>query len=809
MLENYEKEHISVLRSVVPECMVLLKSDESFPLEKPEKIALYGNGARKTIKGGTGSGDVNVRSFVTIEQGLENAGFEITSKNWLDGYDVIWQKAHKKEVGAKRKILLRYGLNGIIKIMGRIMQEPEYNLPIDAPGDTAVYVLSRVSGEGGDRHDCKGDFRLTNTEINNILTLEEKYKKFLLVLNVGGVIDLSPVVDKVSNILNISQIGMTIGDSFADVLLGKSFPSGKLTSTWAKYDDYCKDGDFGLMDDTRYNEGIYVGYRYFDTVGKKPLFPFGYGLGYTTFEIDNHSFETNGSHICVSADVINTGTYSGKETVQLYVSVPSGKLCQPYQTLAAFKKTEVLEPRCKQKISLEFDMAELSSFDEESACKILEKGDYILRLGNSSDNTEIIGHVVLIENVVVNQLSHVGGKADFSDSTYDAKFEVPEDINTIKISAEAFAPAAIPTIKYDERALELVKELSDDELIMLCVGAYDTGGSDSIIGKAGISVAGAAGETYRGLIDKGIKPLTMADGPAGLRLSPVCGRDEQGVFSIDMGNIDNMLEVVPKPLLKIVKKKFHGEREGKTFYQYCSAIPVGTALAQSWNTDVCGTCGDIVGEEMERFGVNLWLAPALNIHRNPLCGRNFEYYSEDPLISGKIAAAITRGVQSHKGTGVVLKHFACNNQETDRFNTNSILNERPLRDIYLRGFEIAVKEAHPIAIMSSYNLVNGEHTSQRSDLLETVLRGEWGFDGLVISDWVTASSNPDEGHRHPGAYAAGSIKAGNDIMMPGGKFDHDNLMDALNGKNDKYPITRENLEICAVRVLNTVFRLTD
>ena len=304
--------------------MVLLKSDGSFPLDAPGKIAIYGNAARKTIKGGTGSGDVNVRHYVGIEEGLENAGFTITSKAWLDSYDAVWAKANKEfKAGIKAKIAAE-GLSAIMLGIGAIMQEPEYEFPLDAEGDTAIYVLGRISGEGADRAPEKGNLEMTETEIRDILRLQKQYKRFMLVLNVGGVVDISPVLDEVQNVLLLSQLGSAMGDAFADVLLGKAYPSGKLASTWAKWKDYCHVGDFGDPNDTHYREGIYVGYRYFDSVDKQPMFPFGYGLGYTSFEIAAKDAMLDRSKVSVTARVTNTGKRPGKEVVQLYVSIPEG-----------------------------------------------------------------------------------------------------------------------------------------------------------------------------------------------------------------------------------------------------------------------------------------------------------------------------------------------------------------------------------------------------------------------------------------------------------------------------------------------------
>ena len=334
-MEGYEREHMNTVRALSPECMVLLKSDGSFPLDAPGKIALYGNAARKTIKGGTGSGDVNTRHYVSVEEGLENAGFSITTKGWLDGYDAVWDAANKEFRVRIKRTIAEQGISAIMLGIGAIMTEPAYELPLTGEGDTAVYVLGRISGEGADRAPEKGNLLLTDTEVRDILQLQKQYARFMLVLNVGGVVDLSPVVDEVSNILLISQPGIAVGDAFADVLLGKAYPSGKLASTWAAWQDYCPVAEFGDPNDTRYKEGIYVGYRYFDTVDKAPLFPFGYGLAYTQFAISDAKTAVEENKVRVTVTVTNTGARVGKEVAQLYVSVPCGALPQPNEHVAA------------------------------------------------------------------------------------------------------------------------------------------------------------------------------------------------------------------------------------------------------------------------------------------------------------------------------------------------------------------------------------------------------------------------------------------------------------------------------------------
>lgn len=809
-METYELEHIEKVRELSPECMVLLKSDGSFPLNTPCKIALYGNTARKTIKGGTGSGDVNTRHYVSIEEGLEKAGFFITTKSWLDSYDALWETENRKfKAGIKAKIA-EQGLSAIMLAVGAIMQEPEYELPLDGEGDTAIYVLGRISGEGDDRKAEKGNLKLTDTEIRDIIQIQKQYKKFLLVLNVGGVVDLSPVVNEVSNILLLSQLGIAMGDAFADVLLGKAYPSGKLATTWAKWMDYCSVGDFGEHNDTRYCEGIYVGYRYFDSVDKTPMFPFGYGLGYTSFDVATQDVIIEGSKVSVVTRVTNIGNYLGKEVVQLYVSIPEGKLDQPYQVLAAFAKTKELKPKESQEVVIRFRMEELASFDEENCESILEKGNYVLRVGNYCQNTNVCAVVELDNDVTVQELHDVGGKPDFIDWKPEQRKQsiIPEKTPVWKIQATDISKIIPRNISIEQRALDKAKTMSTNDLALLCTGAFSGSQSSSfVIGNAGITVAGAAGETTGLFAQEGIPALIMADGPAGLRLNPQYGVDEEGVYTLENGTLNELAELLPEQMLAILGfSKEQPQRNGQIHDQYCTAIPIGTALAQSWNEAICEKCGDIVASEMKRFGVHIWLAPAMNIHRSPLCGRNFEYYSEDPLISGKIGAAITRGVQKHNGCGVSIKHFCCNNQETNRMHSNSVMSQRTLRDIYLKGFRIVVDEAEPATIMSSYNLLNGEHTSQRYDLLETLLRQEWGYKGIVMSDWVTGNINKPE-DKYPGAVASGSIRAGNDLMMPGDAAHHGNMIQALENRDTEYPITREELEKSAARMISLAWSL--
>ena len=803
-MNDYEREHNALMRRYGAECAVLLRTDGRFPLSSPCELALYGSGARRTVKGGTGSGEVNSRSFVTAEQGLRDSGFTLTSDDWLDAYDKTYAKARAEFIDGLKKQAKKHHTLAVLESMGAVMPEPEYTIPLNGKGEAAVYVLSRISGEGSDRRPIPGDILLTESEKRDILRLNREYERFLLVLNVGGVIDLGPLAE-VRNILLLSQLGAETGNILADLILGRSYPSGKLTTTWAVWTDYPEIGTFGEKDDTRYDEGVYVGYRYFDSVGKTPLFPFGFGLGYTSFTISAGEVREDRGLVTVRASVSNTGNRPGKETAQLYVSAPWVKLDKPFQALAAFAKSREVAPGGTEELTLSFDMRDLSSYDAMRSAWILEPGDYILRLGASSADARPAAVLRLDGEVITKQCAGCLGMPGFEDRRPEARADdLPADLPVLELSSSAFR--TVPVVyaaPYDVDPQ--IEDLSDEELCHLNIGAFDPKkGALSVIGDASKSVAGAAGETCGLLRDKGIPSLVMADGPAGLRLSRQYTVDKKGTHSVGGSLPETMAELMPAPLVKLMKLfSGGGKAKGPIYEQYCTALPIGTALAQSWNTELAESCGDVVGDEMERFGVHLWLAPALNIHRDIRCGRNFEYFSEDPLISGKFAAAITRGVQRHPGRGTTLKHFAANNQETNRYNSNSRVSERALREIYLRGFEIAVRESRPRAVMTSYNLINGVHTSERRDLIENILRAEFGFDGVVMTDWIVGVMS-GKGNRYAGPDAAKIAAAGNDLTMPGSQSD---FMTMLRGLRDG-TLKRRQLRVNATRICRMARMLT-
>ncbi|MBQ6892138.1 MAG: glycoside hydrolase family 3 C-terminal domain-containing protein, partial [Clostridia bacterium] len=530
---DYEKQHLQALRQSLAECTVLLRSNGDFPLEAPGKIAAYGSGVRKTIKGGTGSGEVNSRYFINVEQGLKDAGFTVTTQKWLDAYDETYTEARKAFRARMKAEAKAQKTLAVLYAMGKAMPEPEYDLPLDGEGDTAIYVLSRISGEGNDRDPIPGDIRLSATEKRDILALNEKYEKFMLVINAGGAVDLSEL-DAVENILVLSQLGVETGAALADILLGRQNPSGKLATTWSKWEDYFPMEDFGDHNDTRYREGIYVGYRYFDSVGRKALFPFGYGRSFTTFSMGDAAVTAEGGQITVTVPVTNTGARPGKEVVQVYVSCPQGKLDKAYQDLAGFAKTALLAPGATEEARVVFHMKDLASYDEETSRWILEKGNYLIRVGSSSVDTKIAAMAVLSGTVTVLQVRGGMGKADFTDWKPEKEISTAVD-STVPVLVLDGAALSGGAVAYDpEYPIDgAVEALTDEQLVYAAIGEFS--GSLSVIGEASHQVAGAAGESTSKA--PGIPAMVMADGPAGVRVSQQFYRDAKGAHAVGQSGL--------------------------------------------------------------------------------------------------------------------------------------------------------------------------------------------------------------------------------------------------------------------------------
>ena len=803
-MQEYERRHLAQVRRTGAECTLFLKRSGKLPLPGPCEIALYGSGARRTVKGGTGSGEVNSRSFTTVEQGLRQAGFRILTEDWLDGFDAVYAQAYEAFLKEIKRTARKHHRSALVEGMGAVMPSPEYKLPLEQRCNTAVYVLSRISGEGNDRKVVPGDILLSESEKRDILALQEMYPVFVLVLNVGGPVDLSPVAERVEDILLLSQLGDETGGILADILMGAAYPSGKLTTSWASPETICPQAEFGQPEDTHYREGIYVGYRYYDSVEAQPLFPFGYGLGYGDFRVEPVGVTLAGEQVTAYADVRNTGAFPGKEVAQLYLSAPWGELDQPYQALAAFAKTRELNPGESCRVELSFRLSDMAGFSKERQAYLLEKGDYVLRCGSSSRDTRPMGLLRLTQTVVTARVKDCLGTPDFADWKPQGPWKLPEGLPVYVVDAGAIGERQV---SYEDKTKPdpRVQALSDEELVYLNIGAFRMKERGSVVGDSGVSIPGTAGETTSALKNKGFPALIMSDGPAGIRLARDYYEDKTGAHSLGSAMLPTMLDLLPYPVRMAMKKQKKLPKGTQIKHRYATAIPIGTAIAQSFNLALAESYGDLVGDEMERFGIHLWLAPALNIHRSMLCGRNFEYYSEDPLVSGLMAAAITRGVQKHPGRGVTVKHFAANNQEMNRYNNNSCVSQRALREIYLKGFGLCVRESQPCAVMTSYNLINGVHTSESRALTEDILRREFGFRGIVMTDWVVGGSLMYNSKRYPMPNAGKVALAGGDLFMPGCKGDYDRCLAMLRSGD----LPRYQLERNATRVLHMAEKLVN
>ena len=805
-VSELEARNRILARKAAEESFVLLKNDDALPLQN-KNIALYGMGARNTVKGGLGSGSVEERYSVNIEEGLKNAGYNITSQAWLDDYDTEYKNTYtawhemveSKLVGMTNPMeIIPFAHSYVYNYpSGRIIEDDDIRV---SDTDTAVYVIMRQAGECNDRRLEKGDYLLTDIETENLKIIAKAYKHTILIINIGGVVDLS-ILDEVEGIdavVSFVQGGEEGGNALADVLSGKSNFSGKLTDTWQiSYDDVPSGENFsylnGNLKEEDYVEGIYVGYRYYDTFQKEVRFPFGYGLSYTDFVLDTNEVQIEGTKIVLNISAENTGKeHSGKEVVQVYISSPTGMLKKEYQSLVAFKKTKKLSPREKENLKISIELEDLASYDEQSSRWILEAGEYIIRVGNQSRNTIIAAVLNLDKTVITKQCVSC---CMFEDKVEEIEAPIPLAIKEeligvkrIEIKATAFQTVVVdytePEVVETEQEKMILNQLTIEEIAELLQGGALQNPPAGVF-----EIIGAGGKTTTSLLDKGIKNIILSDGPAGINISnQVCFGEDGSVKPVRVPERYNWGILAKAAAQKITSTV------GTIVSRYATAWPVELLLAQSWNTDLLTEVGRAVGEEMEQFGITLWLAPGMNIHRNPLCGRNFEYYSEDPFISGKMAAAITSGVQSKAGIGTTIKHFCCNNTEDNRIGSSSNVNERALREIYLKGFEIAVKESQPLAVMSSYNMLNGKYTANNYELLTKILRCEWGFEGLVMTDWGSCgeeNGRPEE-----------CAPAGNDLIMAGSDYDREQIRSAIKAGT----VTKEQVRRCACRVLRVMLQ---
>ncbi len=736
------EKHIALSRRAACEGTVLLKNTDGFlPFAKGTKIAVFGNAQIDYVKGGSGSGIVHSPYVRNIYEGLKMKGVKVDVFDPLSlFYTEYVTDAYKKG-----------GENGRLsepKIPEALLEQAS------AYTDTAIVTICRFSGEGYDKHndDENKYFELEDGEKEMIADVLAHFENVVVLLNVGAMIDTSWFADndKVKAALLLWQGGMEGGLAAADMLVGDDAPSGKLVDTCVRaFEDYPSSEGFHESEDyVKYTEDIFVGYRYFETVpGKQSavVYPFGYGLTYTSFNISDIFVGGNDKRIFVTANVKNTGERAGKEVIQVYYSAPEGKITKEKIALAAFTKTPLIQPGETVSVSLSFNACDMASYDDigdvEKGAYVMEAGDYRIFVGTSvRDNVEADYVYTVSEDTVTQKLTTYCtprnlGKRLLADGTYrdvpdydGERKEFPctyHNEHLVKESKAVFDDVAEGRISLDY----FISLLTDEDLMEILVGHPNTG-----VANTG-TMGGFAGS-------RRIPRIATADGPAGLRLNP-----ETGVST--------------------------------------TAFPVATALACTWNTDLVEEVGKAGALECKENNIHIWLTPALNIHRSPLCGRNFEYYSEDPLIAGKMAAAMVRGIQS-EGVAATPKHFAANNKETNRFESNSIVSERALREIYLKGFEICVKESSPKIIMSSYNLINGVRTSECAELLQGILRDEWGYKGMLTTDW----SNHAEHYKE--------VKAGNDIRMPA------HQRDQLKAPYAEGLVTRDEMALCAKRVLEMV-----
>lgn len=896
-ISEREQRHRILAREAAEESIVLLKNDGVLPLPTGIPVALFGAGAGLTIKGGTGSGDVNVRHSVSIYDGFTLARVRVTSKDWIEDYEERYELARQ---AWKRQILDECGGTTDGQLFFDTYTSHAFEMPEGRPiedtdvqdAKTAVYVISRVAGEGSDRHLAKGDYYLTDHELEDLRVLATLVEKIVIVINAGAPIDLTVLeaMPEVKAILFMGQAGEEGGNACARILLGFVNPSAKLTATWAKhYMDYPGAMEFSdvraqldednaydaaetidrdaLLARSRYEEGIYVGYRYFDSFGVTPRYHFGHGLSYTSFVLTAEAPRAAADGLYIPVTVENTGNpYAGKEVVQVYAACPqpavisgedgvkaaaSGEPAETltedagdggagvkaseqakveakeYKRLVAFRKTRLLAPGEQETMTLHVDGRALASFrtdyDAAHGAWVIEAGRYAIFVGSSSEESrlQLAGVVEVAEEKVLEIVPHICPvkDADFHEcaapvESLRRKTQAWSDTwATMKQAAQqgkriaglcgklgwtqalgetVWAPGEEPVFRnaqddLDRMAHAIASALEVKDLIPLLMGEFDM--HASALGSAGQRVPGTAGETSRSLEELLHVPgISMADGPAGLRLSRSYLVERATGEKLSTGieaNFENGF---------FASEPAEPEKYER-WYQFTTAWPVGTNLAQTWNEELLGAVGRATGIEMEEFHVAWWLAPGMNIQRNPLNGRNFEYYSEDPLLSGKMAAAITKGVQTLPGVGTTVKHFACNNQENNRMGVDAVVSERALREIYLRGFEIAIKESQPMCIMTSYNEINGVHSANNADLCTEIARREWHFQGVIMTDWATTL---DFG----GADAAGCVAAGNDLIMPGATSDLENIEQAYaEGR-----LSEADIRSCAERVLNIVLR---
>ncbi len=766
-------------RKAAAEGCVLLKNNGILPLAEDKKVSVFGRCQVDTFYVGYGSGgNVHPPKKVSVLEGLR-ACEGITVNETLAPVYENWcmQKENLADPGKE------WGKWPYFYPEMPLTEE----LVKDAAQETqtAVIIIGRAAGEERENFLGEGSYYLTQEEKRMLSMVTEAFENTVLVLNCGNIIDMSFTVEyNFSAILMMWLGGMEAGNALADILSGKENPSGKLNDTIAlHYEDYPSAENFGNKEFNFYKEDIYVGYRYFETFAKeKVLYSFGYGLSYTTFDTLPLSYHGQGvdDYFEISVRVSNTGKRAGKEVVQLYMEAPQGVLGREKRSLLAFQKTEELLPGTSQDLVFRVPLEQLAAFDDTGKTGykntyVLEKGDYWYFFGVSNESGRVVfrnaGGTAVKETRLFRQLEEICPvqqeferivPVEEGKKLVPATETVPKGMVNMKRRIQGALPAEIPftgdrgirfeEVKKGNVPLEaFVAQLTDEELEALTRGEGPMDRPSGVGGNTGVFAG-----FFPSLKEKGVPVVVTADGPAGLRIK-----------------------------------------------RYTSLMPCGTALACTWNVELVERMFEKMADELERFDVNVLLSPGLNIHRNPLCGRNFEYFSEDPYVSGKMAAAAVRGIQS-RGRSACPKHFACNNQEVNRHHNDSRVSGRALREIYLRGFEICVKESQPKNIMTSYNKINGVWSHYNFDLAKTVLRGEWNYDGVIMTDWwMQKSASPEFPEMRDNAYR---VRACVDVLMPGsvvGSKETEYISDGtlLETMGKPEGITRGELQRTAISVL--------
>lgn len=725
------EKYAALARQAVAEGCVLLENEgQALPLRDGERVAVFGRMAFHYYKSGLGSGGlVNTRYVVGILDALKECeGVHLDEKLMGIYEDWIMENPYDEGQGWGR-----------VPWCQKEMDVTEEMLDCARRDDVSLVVIGRTAGEDQDNNAKAGSYCLTETEEDMIRRVCEVSKRTVVVLNVGNIIDMSWVQKyHLQAVLYVWQGGQEGGNGVADVLTGKACACGKLTDTIAAdIKDYPSTENFGDPFKNYYKEDIYVGYRYFETFAKdKVLYPFGYGLSYTTFETRAEILKNTGDEITVSATVSNTGEVRGKEVVQVYVKVPQGKLGNPARRLIGFAKTKELAPGEQEEICIVIPKYDIASYDDSGvtghkSCYVLEEGCYEIFVGSDVRSAVSVG-CYEEEFRVIEELEEAYAPVEkfqrmkavlLPDGTYQA---VTEDVPVRTIDPQERRANEMPeTYVYtgdkgyklvdvlDKKVSmeEFVAQISEEDLIAMFRG------EGMCSPKVTAGTAAAFGGVTDGLTALGIPVGCCSDGPSGIRMD--CGT--------------------------------------KAF-----SLPNGTSFGCTFNVELVGALYEMTGKELRLNKIDSLLGPGMNIHRNPLNGRNFEYISEDPILTGRICAAQVKAM-AKSGIGSTIKHFCGNNQEVGRSTSDSVISERALREIYLKGFEIAVKEGDARSVMTTYGSVNGLWTAGSYDLCTTILRKEWGFDGIVMTDWWAKSNY--EGHQAEAPVKAPMVAAQNDIYM--------------------------------------------